>query len=203
MLYTTAPYANSDLCNEINEPVYCFSFSLFIAFFFKLCGILVDCAKKSEQIDIEPKKRTRWRVKIFNYLYVWRRFKLFPFITTLCAAGSVSVCAFAFAFMSESASFLFCFIRLERIHFSFSFCCSSLISCNFFFGCLLLCAFFTDPCLLLSLLFYSLFFVQYPIHSFVYSIFIFQRYSSIRSLSFSGRAYTLSVCLCALLLIRN
>lgn len=45
--------------------------------------------------------------------------------------------------------------------FSFSFCCSSLISCNFFrLLLLLLGTFFTDPCLLLSLLFHSLVFVQ-------------------------------------------
>lgn len=70
------------------------------------CGFLRNNKRTNRH---RTEKRTSRRVKIFNYPYVWRRFKLFPFITTLCVCVHLR-----FAFMSESASSLFRFICLER-----------------------------------------------------------------------------------------
>lgn len=67
-IYIAAPYANFDLCSQINEPVYCFSFSfslhfIFIAFFsFVKFLRIAKKKKKKKQIDIEPtKKAEEWR----------------------------------------------------------------------------------------------------------------------------------------------
>lgn len=157
--YHTAPYANIDLCSQINEPVYCF-FSLFSSFSLSLqtflrCEILGDWIQKSEQKE-RPKKG--WRVKIFNYRTCGEDLNCFHHHRLWCAE-------FEFEWerrlvVGSSMVRLF-FILLERFfsvvlsHFVlFS---SSLCSCNFLRS--FTCAFFPllYPCLLSVSLFIRLF----------------------------------------------
>lgn len=84
-------------------------------------------------------KRTKcWRVKIFNYRYVWRRFKLFPSSPVDCCV-LVIVCAWVWARALFVLFFLFVRSFWNRVDFSSIFFFShfilflfdSLFSCNF------------------------------------------------------------------------
>ena len=145
-----------------------FLFVVFFVFFLFRCSFLFPPLQNSWRCWRTKIKRTKcWRVKIFNYRYVWRRFKLFPSSPVDCCVP-VCVCAWVWVRALFVFFFLCLFVRSEiasiftSIFFShfILFLFDSLFSCNFVRS---FTRFFIHVCYRWVCLF-------------VYSIFMFQRF---------------------------
>lgn len=132
------------------------SFSFVARFFSAAAKFLADAW------PTKIKRTKRWRVKIFNYRYVWRRFKLFPSSPVDCC---VPVCVWVRALF---ALFFCSFVLKSRRFFLDLF--FSLISFSFYFIP------FFRVILFVHLLVFFIHVCYRWVCLFVYSIFMFQRF---------------------------